>query len=91
MANDNAASINITVRFFARLREQLATESLVLSLPSASLVSDLIDSLAAKGDPWSELKGAKPVMIAVNQTMARASHPLHEGDEVALFPPVTGG
>ncbi|MAA66478.1 MAG: molybdopterin converting factor subunit 1 [Alteromonadaceae bacterium] len=91
MANDNTATISITVRFFARLREQLATESLSLSLPSASRVSDLIDTLAAKGDQWSELKGSAQVMIAVNQTMARASHPLDDGDEVALFPPVTGG
>lgn len=91
MANDNAATIDITVRFFARLREQLDTESMVVSLPSPSVVSDLINTLANKGEQWAELTGTKPMMIAVNQTMARASQPLHDGDEVALFPPVTGG
>ncbi|WP_203143647.1 molybdopterin converting factor subunit 1 [Marinobacter mangrovi] len=84
-------SDTVTVKFFARLRETLQTDELELPISTQGTVSDVIESLASRGAPWDVLQGDQPVMIAVNQTMARPTQPLSPGDEVALFPPVTGG
>ena len=87
----NAGTISVHVRFFARLRETLDIDTLSLSLPSGSTAGDLLVHLARRGGPWAELDDGSAIMIAVNQSMARPSRALQEGDEVALFPPVTGG
>ncbi|MEQ5836645.1 molybdopterin converting factor subunit 1 [Marinobacter sp. NFXS9] len=84
-------SDTVTVKFFARLRETLQTDELELPISTQGTVADVIGSLASRGAPWDVLQGEQPVMIAVNQTMARPTQPLSPGDEVALFPPVTGG
>lgn len=81
----------LTVRFFARLREELDTEALELPAEPGLTAGDLLTQLAARGGAWSQLQGGQPVMIAVNQTMARPSTRVQAGDEVAFFPPVTGG
>lgn len=81
----------LTVRFFARLREELDTEALELPAEPGLTAGDLLTQLAARGGAWSQLQGGQPVMIAVNQTMARPSTHVQAGDEVAFFPPVTGG
>lgn len=82
---------NITVRFFARLREELDTEELTIPAKPGQTTGDLLAALAGRGGPWAQLQDGQPVMIAVNQAMAKPSTPVHEGDEVAFFPPVTGG
>lgn len=79
--------------YFARLREDLgcAEETFVLS-PSVQTVQTLREALIARGAAWAKaLDGARAVRVAVNQTMARADTPIKAGDEVAFFPPVTGG
>lgn len=81
----------ITVRFFARLREDLATDELTLAVDPDTTAGDLLKQLAGRGDAWHQLDDGPPVMIAVNHTMARRNTPLRGGDEVAFFPPVTGG
>ncbi len=81
----------LTVRFFARLREELDTESLTLPVPPDATAGQLLSELARRGGAWAQLTGAQPVMIAVNQTMAKPDTPVGPGDEVAFFPPVTGG
>lgn len=80
----------LTVRFFARLREELDTESLQLPASPDQTVSSLLSDLAARGGRWAQLQGDQPVMVAVNQAMAKPSTPVKAGDEVAFFPPVTG-
>jgi molybdopterin synthase sulfur carrier subunit len=48
--------------------------------------------LAARGGPWAiELAPGRALRIAVNHDLARADATIHEGDEIALLPPVTGG
>jgi molybdopterin synthase sulfur carrier subunit len=48
--------------------------------------------LIARGGAWrEELAPSKPVRAAINQAMAHGDSPLADGDEVAFFPPVTGG
>jgi len=81
----------VTVRFFARLREELGTEQLTLPANRDQTAGDLLTSLASRGGPWAQLQGGQPVMIAINQAMAKTGTPIKAGDEVAFFPPVTGG
>ncbi|MBK1851132.1 MULTISPECIES: molybdopterin converting factor subunit 1 [unclassified Marinobacter] len=81
----------LTVRFFARLREELGTEQLTLPAEKDQTAGDLLAELASRGGPWAQLQGGQPVMIAINQAMAKPATPVKAGDEVAFFPPVTGG
>ncbi|MBU2872520.1 molybdopterin converting factor subunit 1 [Marinobacter salexigens] len=81
----------LTVRFFARLREELGTEQLTLPAEKDQTAGDLLAELARRGGPWAQLQSGQPVMIAINQAMAKPATPVRAGDEVAFFPPVTGG
>ncbi len=81
----------ITIRFFARLREELDTEQLALPAEPNLTTGAILAQLAERGGAWAQLQGEQPVMIAVNQTMAKLSTEVNPGDEVAFFPPVTGG
>ncbi|MDX1459156.1 MAG: molybdopterin converting factor subunit 1 [Marinobacter sp.] len=84
-------SPTVTVRFFARLREHLGTESEQVGIGDQTTVNDILATLSERGGRWQELAGDRPVLIAVNQAMAKTSTTLSDGDEVAFFPPVTGG
>jgi molybdopterin synthase sulfur carrier subunit len=81
------------VVFFASLRERLGTGVEMVDLPdSASTVAGLRMHLMKRGGAWHEvLADMKVVRAAVNHDMAAANAPLNPGDEVAFFPPVTGG
>ena len=83
----------ITVLYFARLRETfgMASEELLLPEGIASL-EGVRATLAARGGVWSqELAAGRAFRAAVNQDIARADTVVKTGDEVAFFPPVTGG
>lgn len=83
----------IEIRYFARLREQLETESEQLEAgPEIRDLTDIMRLLMARGGSWADLfAGDQPVLMAVNQEVANAQTPVKDGDEVAFFPPVTGG
>jgi sulfur-carrier protein len=83
----------ITVIYFARLREALGIGSEQLALPAdVRNLAGLRDLLTARGGAWAtELAGARPVRAAVNQDMAHDDTLIVDGDEIAFFPPVTGG
>lgn len=83
----------IEIRYFASLRERLGrAEESFEPLSGVATVGDLRARLCARGDPWAEALGeGETVMSAVNQAMARDATPIADGDEVAFFPPVTGG
>jgi molybdopterin synthase sulfur carrier subunit len=83
----------ITILYFARLKEALGLGSERLPLPpSIATLGALREFLRARGGAWEvELAAAKPVRVAVNQEMAPPHTHLNAGDEVAFFPPVTGG
>ena len=81
----------MTVRtlFFASYRDLAGTPELSVVLPESARVADLVASLRERGGAWSRLPASPSV--AVNMEYATLSHPLRDGDEVALIPPVAGG
>ena len=83
----------VTVLYFARLRETLGRPSEQLALPESVIdLSSLREALVSRGGAWAqELSATRPVRAAVNQEMAAGDTPVRDGDEVAFFPPVTGG
>lgn len=83
----------ITLLYFARLREALGTGREELALPAGVVtLGALRTHLAQRGDVWArEMAAGRNLRAAVNQSVATADSPLKDGDEVAFFPPVTGG
>jgi molybdopterin synthase sulfur carrier subunit len=83
----------ITVLYFARLRESLGMASEQLALPAGVRdLGGLRAMLIARGGAWAqELAPNRPVRAAVNQAMAHGDTRVADGDEIAFFPPVTGG
>jgi molybdopterin synthase sulfur carrier subunit len=83
----------VTILYFAALRELLGCtrENVALPAPGAT-VSALLDHLRDRDPRWSEaFAPGRRFRVAVNQDIADLSTPLKPGDEVAFFPPVTGG
>ena len=84
--------MTVHIFYFAGLRETLGRSSEELSLPpDVATVAALRNFLAARGEAWQALAGMKNLKAAVNQTMAGGEASIADGDEVAFFPPVTGG
>ena len=82
----------ITVRLFAVLRERLGVAELQLDAGVPPTVDALIERLAAeRGEQWSAALRAPQVLCAVNRRHRDRRAVLRDGDEVAFFPPVTGG
>ncbi|CAH1388289.1 MAG: molybdopterin converting factor subunit 1 [Gammaproteobacteria bacterium] len=82
----------ITVLFFAKYREQLGLGRMTLPLATATTVSELkIRLVADGGDEWAAVLFAGNTLCAVNQTIAHDTDTIGDGDEVAFYPPVTGG
>ena len=83
----------ITLLYFARLREALGAGSERLAIPpTVRTLGALRVHLAQRGGAWEkEMAEGRNLRAAVNQTVAAADAPIADGDEVAFFPPVTGG
>ncbi|MDM5061533.1 molybdopterin synthase sulfur carrier subunit [Aeromonas salmonicida] len=80
----------IKVLFFAQVRELVACDE--LSLPCDYATAEALrSSLSKRGDKWALALEAGKLLVAVNQTLVPLDTPLSDGDEVAFFPPVTGG
>lgn len=84
--------MHIHLLYFAGLREALGVATETLELPAGiETVTALRELLAARGAPWIALVTTKNLRAAVNQQMAGQDTRIQAGDEVAFFPPVTGG
>lgn len=83
----------VKLLFFARLRELLGTGGESIELPpGCETLVQLRAHLIARGGKWAEaLADNRALRMAVNQEMATGDMRIKAGDEVAFFPPVTGG
>ena len=80
----------IKVLFFAQIRELLDCGSLEIE-GDFTTVEALRLSLLEKGDKWALALDAEKLLVAVNQEITTLTAAIKAGDEVAFFPPVTGG
>lgn len=83
--NRNSITMTVQVRFFASLRERLGANDTQITLRAGATVADV----------WRQVLGdaAMPAntLVAVNQDYTTLDAVVRDGDEVAFFPPVTGG
>ena len=79
--------------YFAWVREMVGTDSETITLPTElTTVEALLDWLATRSPGHAAaFADAKQIRAAVNQDFATPDHPVAAGDEIAFFPPVTGG
>ncbi|MBF0124070.1 MAG: molybdopterin converting factor subunit 1 [Magnetococcales bacterium] len=78
--------------FFARIREQLGQATLELTIPAqVATVADLLLWLQSRGEPFASVLQDRSLQVAVNQRHARTDDLVTDHDEIALFPPVSGG
>jgi molybdopterin synthase sulfur carrier subunit len=84
--------VTVKIVFFASLREELGVNSVDLQVSNGSSVSSLISQLVDRHSAdWLAILTAKNIRIAVNQNIISEDISVTDGDEVAFFPPVTGG
>ena len=86
--------VRLRLVYLARLREAFwsSGERLDLGAQDAPTLATVVATLRARGGAFErELAPGRAVRFAVNHRLARPDHPVADGDEVAIFPPVTGG
>jgi molybdopterin converting factor subunit 1 len=81
--------LNLNIRLFATLKELTGASQISIDIREPATVSDMLDELNRKFPNLQPL--LKSILIAVNQTYADRSQPIYSHDEIALFPPVSGG
>ena len=81
--------MNITIKLFARMREIVGASTLERSVHEKSTVNEVIELMKQEFPDWA--KSSSRMVVAVNQEFVDLDTPLVEGDEVAFFPPVSGG
>jgi molybdopterin synthase sulfur carrier subunit len=86
-----SATVQVTVRYFASIREAIGHASETVDT-TAHTLAELRDTLIARGAPYADvLAKGRAVRMALNQTVCDELVAIKPGDEVAFFPPVTGG
>lgn len=80
--------MNVTLKCFSHLKYALGRDEMVVDLPADSNAADL--EAHVRGLTGDALEGI-PLRVSVNRRFVSLDHPLAEGDEIALIPPVQGG
>jgi molybdopterin synthase sulfur carrier subunit len=85
--------LRIKILYFASIREKLGKDTEEIELPAGvGTIAALRNHLRSRGGTWAEVMAeGKLLRAAVNQDMAQPAAAIKAGDEVAFFPPVTGG
>ena len=83
----------VEVLFFANIREQLGTDKITLELSKHEMsVNEIKQRLIDQhGQDWAAVLNADNIINSVNQTVVGGDYAVGHGDELAFFPPVTGG
>jgi molybdopterin synthase sulfur carrier subunit len=82
--------MHITLKTFAQTREITGEDNITLNLSDNSTIKTVLSQLKTRSDKWAlALEGS--VLTARNQELCDTETVLSDGDELALFPPVTGG
>lgn len=82
--------MKITIRLFASYRDLVGRSEFDLELGEAASVADVLDHLKGLFPKLSERLGSN-TLIALNAEYTSLANPVKDGDEMALFPPVSGG
>ncbi|MFU2088590.1 molybdopterin synthase sulfur carrier subunit [Avibacterium avium] len=80
----------IKVLFFAQTRELIGVDEIEISGQFTNAEA-LRQHLSAKGEKWALALDKEKLLVAINQTLASLESEVQNGDEIAFFPPVTGG
>ena len=93
MRDSPTHAVRVRLVYLARLREAFASSGETLEVRAdGPTVGDVVTALRTRGGAFGvELAAGRAVRFAVNHRLARADHAVADGDEVAIFPPVTGG
>lgn len=89
-AENQEISALIKVLFFAQVRELVATDMLEVE-PTFDTAEQLREHLSLQGKKWQLALEKGKLLVAINQSISPLDSPIKDGDEVAFFPPVTGG
>jgi molybdopterin synthase sulfur carrier subunit len=82
----------LQLRYFASLRETLGVSDEAVALPeTVGTVAGLQCWLQERGAPWRDALADDRLLVAVNQQVSDRQTAVNDGDEIAWFPPVTGG
>lgn len=81
----------LDVLFFAQTRELVGVDKLQLAAEQFSTAEALRQHLAAQGGKWALALEKGKLLVAINQTLMPLESAVKSGDEIAFFPPVTGG
>ena len=82
----------VQLRYFASLRETLGTGDEQVELPGdINDLSGLTRWLQNRDDTWKQALSDTRLHVAINQQIVNTNAAVNDGDEVAWFPPVTGG
>lgn len=81
------------ILYFAWMRQRIGSSAETIDLPGdVNTVNDLVDWLVGRGENYGQAFTKREVIrAAVNQEYVRFDHPVGNDDEIAFFPPVTGG
>jgi len=81
--------VEVLVKFFAMARQAVGQKDMTVQVERRTKVKDLLDRLIEENPELDEMRDI--LLVSVNKERADKDHPLKEGDEVAIMPPVTGG